>query len=316
MDFNELNTMLICIKNNKTEIENILQSITNTINTLSDIYSDIYGDIYSDNRNNLDTLNFQIKLIKLEHENNNIIFKTFLNRIYGDYYKLYKDMTTYINNYIKDISTSTDIQFPKYKDLETLKEYNFEFIESLHSYILLFLNEFLKFSLKENNTINDLLKKDNNGININNFINEKKFFLNLTNHKFNLYYENLKGYLLVQKKFLKRIYIKLKLMHKQLSTDINLEISISDQDESSTINLDNLEISSEEESIEKEVEEESIEEELIEEEEEPIKTERNSLYYLGPISLSIITGLILLNYYGKKNDDTTFIDPFFCFNFY
>ena len=102
-------------------------------------------------------------------------------------------------------------------------------------------------------------------------------------------------------------------MHKQLSTDINLEVSISDQDESSTINLDNLEISSVEESIE----EESIEEESIEEEEEePIKTERNSLYYLGPISLSIITGLILLNYYGKKNDDTTFIDPFFCFNFY
>ncbi len=37
MDFNELNNMLISIKNDKNDIENILQYYNNKINILSDL---------------------------------------------------------------------------------------------------------------------------------------------------------------------------------------------------------------------------------------------------------------------------------------
>ena len=88
------------------------------------------------------------------------------------------------------------------------------------------MTELSNYCLKENHLIKEITKKQNNGININNFLNEKKYSIIILEQKINFYYEILKGYIESQKKFFKRLYLKLKLIYAQLCHDINLETSV------------------------------------------------------------------------------------------
>ena len=73
----------------------------------------------------------------LELENNNIRTLAYAieNRMYCEYYKLYKMLLEYLTNDVKDKSISDKIIskkiYPVYKDLEPLKNYNFSIIIEL-----------------------------------------------------------------------------------------------------------------------------------------------------------------------------------------
>ena len=228
MDFNQLSSNFNDIENSNTKINNILDRIKQKIVDLDKKYL-----AYSNNKNNLKSLNFQIKLIKIEYKNNQEIFQIFMNRLYGDYYKLYQDMNNYIRNYIKEIDVKS-IEYQCYKDLEILVIYDFEVIKSIHDEIIIFFHSFLSYQENDKNIIDELLKTRKDGVHINNFINDKNFIFVQKEQKFNLYYENLRGYLQIKKKFLERIYIKFKKIYTELSLDINLDIS----NRSDSINLD------------------------------------------------------------------------------
>ena len=160
--------------------------------------------------------------------------------MYGDYYKLYNKLIDYVKNNVKNVKIVNDNQYPKYKDLEVNIEYNIEIIDNVYSNILSILTELTNYCLKENHLIKEIKKKQNNGININNFLNEKKYSVIILEQKINFYYETLKGYIESQKKFFKRLYLKLKLIYAQLCHDINLETSINKNNSfSSDSNLSN-----------------------------------------------------------------------------
>ena len=216
------------IKDYKNDIDNVLRYIKNKTEILNCMYNDYLKEIkYTVNyRLSLDSFNFQTKLINIEHDNYNKIFKFFINRMYGDYYKLYNKLIDYVKNNVKNIKIVNDNQFPKYKDLEVNVEYNIEIIDEVYSNILSILTELSNYCLKENHLIKEITKKQNNGININNFLNEKKYSIIILEQKINFYYEILKGYIESQQKFFKRLYLKLKLIYGQLCHDINLETSV------------------------------------------------------------------------------------------
>ena len=216
------------IKDYKNDIDNVFRYIKNKTEILSCMYNDYLKEIKDtvNYRLSLDSFNFQTKLINIEHDNYNKIFKFFINRMYGDYYKLYNKLIDYVKNNVKNVKIVNDNQFPKYKDLEVNVEYNIEIIDDVYSNILSILTELSNYCLKENHLIKEITKKQNNGININNFLNEKKYSIIILEQKINFYYEILKGYIESQKKFFKRLYLKLKLIYAQLCHDINLETSV------------------------------------------------------------------------------------------
>lgn len=220
------------IKDYKTDIENVINYINNKTNILSDMYNNYLKEINdaTNYRLSLDTFNFQTKLINLERENYQKILKIFLNRMYGDYYKLYKKLVDYVTENVKSVKIVVNKDYPKYKDLEILTEYKFELIDCVYTSTLSILNELSNYCIKENHAIKEIEKKQDNGININNFLSEKKYFIIILEQKINFYYDIIKGYIEFQVKFCKRFYIKLKLMYAQLSQDINLETSISKSD--------------------------------------------------------------------------------------
>ena len=216
------------IKDYKIDIDNIFRYIKNKTEILTDMYNDYLKEIEDtiNYRLSLDSFNFQTKLINIENNNYNKIFKYFINRMYGDYYKLYNKLIDYIKNNFKNIKIVKDNRYPKYKDLEVNIEYNIEIIHEIYSNILSILTELSNYCLKENYLIKEIIKKQNNGININNFLNEKKYSIIILEKKINFYYEILKNYIESQNKFLKRLYLKLKIIYAQLCHDINLETSI------------------------------------------------------------------------------------------
>lgn len=216
------------IKDYKNDIDNVFRYIKNKTEILSCMYYDYLKEIKDtvNYRLSLDSFNFQTKLINIEHDNYNKIFKFFINRMYGDYYKLYNKLIDYVKNNVKNVKIVNDNQYPKYKDLEVNVEYNIEIIDDVYSNILSILTELSNYCLKENHLIKEITKKQNNGININNFLNEKKYSIIILEQKINFYYEILKGYIESQKKFFKRLYLKLKLIYAQLCHDINLETSV------------------------------------------------------------------------------------------
>ena len=106
------------IKDYKNDIDNVFRYIKNKTEILTCMYNDYLKEIKDtvNYRLSLDSFNFQTKLINIEHDNYNKIFKFFINRMYGDYYKLYNKLIDYVKNNVKNIKIVNDNQFPKYKD--------------------------------------------------------------------------------------------------------------------------------------------------------------------------------------------------------
>ena len=118
----ELKNKFEKIKDYKTDIENVINYIDNKTKILSEMYNNYLKQINdaTNYRLSLDTFNFQTKLINLERENYQKMLKIFLNRMYGDYYKLYKKLVDYVTENVKNVKIVVNRDYPKYKDLEIL----------------------------------------------------------------------------------------------------------------------------------------------------------------------------------------------------
>ena len=100
---------LLTLKNNFNDIKNLRQSSINLMKSLAekiDILKIIYDELLNNNldetETGLDSFHFQTKLIILELQNNQQMFKIIDNRIYGDYYKLFKILINYLSENIKN----------------------------------------------------------------------------------------------------------------------------------------------------------------------------------------------------------------------
>ena len=125
---NELNNSFETIKEYKNDIENILGYINNKVDELNIIYNNYLKEINDKltYRISLDTFNFQTKLIDFENNNNHKLFKIFFNRIYGDYYKLYKKLIQAQKEEVNLKESSTVNSSTYIKDHYTIKKKNKE----------------------------------------------------------------------------------------------------------------------------------------------------------------------------------------------
>jgi len=139
----------------------------------------IYSEFVENNRQNLfvfglDSFQFQSKLIDIEYEDMKRLFLAINNRMYCEYYKLYKIIAEYVKENINDKKTQDLIKitniFPIYKDLEPYKQYNFEIIQDIHENIILLLYEINEFIINKQNELQTHKRKQDTGLNIHNFV--------------------------------------------------------------------------------------------------------------------------------------------------
>ena len=211
------------IKETKFLIENIFKRLQTKIDYLKQIYTDYQGKQTSNDLVlTLDSFHFQTKFIEIEYMNYCNIFRMFLNRLYGDYYKFYKYAYYNVINQIEGFTIKFNNKFPSYKDLE-LKDYAFVDTISIHSELIKIVNELQSYliTLKHENKTDEIYSSY--GININNLVTVNNYKNIVLSEKINLIVNCLKSYSEFQSRFLERFALKLKFIYAQTVADIRIE---------------------------------------------------------------------------------------------
>jgi hypothetical protein len=213
----------------RAEVHATFIGLNNIITKLNAIYTDfikksqdsvlIFG---------LDSLRSQSKLIGIEYEDMKRLFYAINNRMYCEYYKLYKIIMDYIVENVKDIKivdmVKSDVYvFPVYKDLEPFKQYEIETIQSIHEAILIFLGSLSSHILSKEQELKTHKMTNKSGLNIDNFVMSFNFNLVVMREKVNLFINYVVFFHTSHLKLLTRFVTKVKLMMSHVKSDINLE---------------------------------------------------------------------------------------------
>tara|TARA_B110000444_G_scaffold141770_1_gene132943 strand:+ start:16845 stop:18128 length:1284 start_codon:yes stop_codon:yes gene_type:complete len=226
---------LSILKNNFSDIKYLRESSTNLMKSLTDkqttlkiIYTELLNNNLHETDTGLDSLHFQSKLINIEVKNYENTFKIIDNRIYGDYYKLFKTLTKYLNDNIKNKNITLQFDnkdYEVYKDLNNINDYEFERTTEIYNDIIQII-DILITELTERQHKLDMQKiKEESGLYIGTLINKIKYNNNYLKNNISLFYENTKMFNIFHKKYLTRFLLKTKLFYGQINSDIQLEES-------------------------------------------------------------------------------------------
>lgn len=232
-----MDTKLNKVKHNFTKIKDIRVAVVNIFATLEIKITKLKGltnDFIKNNHETLfvfglDSFMFQSKMIDFEYNDMQKYFLALNNRMYCEYYKLYKIVLEYIetNNGIAQNKTfemiKANSKFPIYKDLEPYKQYNFDTIEEVHKTIISLLNIINDYIVLKDTELDTYKMKQYSGFNINNFVNTFDFNINMVKQKLFLFMSYLDFFHNIHTKHFKRFSKKMKLMDDYISDDIQFD---------------------------------------------------------------------------------------------
>ena len=175
----------------------------------------------------LDSLYFQNELITKEHNNQKELFIFINNRIYCEYYKLYHMITDYVNKEIQcpelsnKLTSSTN--FPKYKSLDPLKEYDFDFVNKLYTHIVNVISNLNAHVEVQSNELLADTRRIKMGLNIDNVVHSQTFLHSILKEKIKMFVQYLKTFQHHHIKYLTRLSSKIKLVLNIIKDDISLQ---------------------------------------------------------------------------------------------
>ena len=229
-DLDQLKKNFIVIKNIRTKVTTIFEILEGYLTKLKKIYADFIKNnsqklfIFT-----LDSFQFQSKLIDIEFDDLMRLFLVINNRMYGEYYKLYKIVSEYVQKTIPDNAQIEVIikgcNFPIYNDIEPFKEYNFDKTQEIHDVIVNLLYKIHDFILTKENDLQSYQKKQDIGLNINNFIITFNHNILMIKEKCSLFISYTHFFHSLHTKYLQRFATKINLLYSQVTTDINFDVS-------------------------------------------------------------------------------------------
>ena len=217
------------ISSMRIDINNIFGEIDNKLKNLNALHTDLVKTHLDSNyRFGLDSFHFQNRLIQIENDNMKALFVYIDNRIYCEYYKLYRIIYEYIADGLNDKSFSDKLvalhkKFPIYKDLEPTKVYDFNITHEISNSINYYINELQAHISLKKRDLEIEQAKANSGINIHNLINEHVYKISLLEEKTNMFLRYLNTFHIHHTKYLDRLISKLRLINNIVNEDINLK---------------------------------------------------------------------------------------------
>lgn len=222
-------TLLVIIKN---DINELLNSLTIRVKKLKDIYDEIIrSNLSSNSIFGLDSFKFQSRLMDAENEDLCRLYKMVSNKMYCEYYKLYKMIIQYTDVTFKDSKLaylSKANEFPIYKDLEPFKEYDFIMIQNIHETTLTVLLGIYDLALNNKEELKLLKNKKEYGLSIDNYINAFQYDIDKITNQIKLFCDYITFFHKSQLKYLKRIHTKMRLFSEQINGDIKFDDSMED----------------------------------------------------------------------------------------
>lgn len=230
------------IEDYKNDIFRIISEIEGKCDSLENIYKEYLKQATKtkDYLMSLDTLFFQLNLTKKDINNYSTLFNLFIYQMYGQYYKFYKKILHNLDNVdktelFKDIVYGKN--FTSYTDLN-FKEYSFDEIRSIHNLIVSVMTCISNYIEKQKYEIEDDDIRVNKGVSIDTLVFEKRRFNDILTNENRLFHCIMKKFYDYQKKIMKRIMLKLKLLYFQIDTDIQFESFNYSPRQSITPNID------------------------------------------------------------------------------
>ena len=227
------------VKQHFNKIKDIRIAVVNIFNTLEVKITKLKGltnDFIKNNQNaffvfGLDSFMFQSKMIDFEYTDMQKYFMALNNRMYCEYYKLYKLVSEYIEQNVGIAQNKTfemikaNSKFPIYKDLEPYKQYSFETIEEVHKTIIALLNVINDYIVLKDAELDAFKMKQYSGFNINNFVNTFDYNIIMVKQKLILFVSYLEFFHNIHTKHFKRFSKKMKLMDDYINEDIQFDDS-------------------------------------------------------------------------------------------
>ena len=221
------------VKEMRTEIAILFESLDGRITKLKDVYNefikntkeiqtpDFKAFIFS-----LDSFYFQTSLLQKEHDYLIDYRNTIINRMYGEYYKLFKLIIEYIDkshidNKLKDLLKKKT--YPRYDDLDDRKTYDFNLIVQLNEDILGIVNGLINILKDKERALKQYTTNQDYGLNVNNFVSTYNYEVNVLQEQINLYEKYLEFFYNVHQKLLKRLITKISILEAQINPDIKFE---------------------------------------------------------------------------------------------
>jgi len=195
----------------------------------------IYSEFIKNNKQHLfifglDSFHFQGKLIDIEYDDMKRLYYAITNRIYCEYFKLYKIVVDYITDAVYDDKKILDLvklnnNYPVYKDLEPFKHYDFEVIQSVHETIIGLLLAMYNYLSHKEHDLKLHQEKNATGLNIDNFIQTFNFNNLVLREKLTLFITYIEFFHKLHTKYFKRFTTKMQLFISQINHDIKFEDS-------------------------------------------------------------------------------------------
>lgn len=225
---NQLKFDFTAIKDIRTQVISIFDILEHRIDKLQSIYAEfikiskinlfVFG---------LDSFHFQSKIIDIEFEDMKRLFLVINNRMYCEYFKLYKIICDYIEGNIVEQKVRESIKratpFPIYKDLEPFRQYDFDVIEEIHENIIELIGGINGHIMHKEHELKSHQLKQNIGLNIDNFVNTFNYNVSMIREKVNLFISYIEFFHKLHTKYLKRFATKVQLMYSQINNDIKFE---------------------------------------------------------------------------------------------
>ena len=180
----------------------------------------------------LDSFLFQYKVFSMEIDNLNKTHSMIKNRMYCDYYKLYKMLLKYISTNFSELNIHVNElpNVPVYKDLEPTYDYGYTNIEQIHKALLDSIRKITTVYLKKLDSIREYKANSNVGFGISNFINTMNHEKDMLKGKIDLYIDYVSFFNISQFKYMKRLHIVFNEFDRQLKNTANDDQCFSFQD--------------------------------------------------------------------------------------
>ena len=152
-----------------------------------------YGSLIKDNQKKiflycLDSFFFQYKILLLELDHYDKVINAVFNRMYGDYFKLFKSIVGNCAKNMFEIDGLTNMEkIPSYKDADTKIEYKTEDLFKLHTNILSILKQLSSHYENQDASIQSQDKTSDIGFSITSFLDTLSYENRLLYEQINLY---------------------------------------------------------------------------------------------------------------------------------
>ena len=216
------------IKNIRSDISNIFETIKSKIQILNKVYVEmIKAHNSSEYMFGIDAFHFQNELLNTDYSNMLSNFKKIDNRMYCEYYQLYTLIRKYVETEVKAESLRSKVlinkKFPVYKVLDTNRIYKFSHVEELHDYITNTIVELESYWIAKDSELENDNKQSKQGLNIGNLVNSYRYSNALLNEKIKMFVRYLKVFHTHHDKYLKRLLVKAKLNVEIINEDIMIK---------------------------------------------------------------------------------------------